>query len=140
MPVRGAHRLDRRALNELLSTPSGPVARDLFRRGKNVEAEAKKNLQRTPRRVDTGRLRSSINTQLFSLGGKLVVRVGTNVEYALFVHEGTGLYGPKGAYIYPKTAKFLAWKTRKGVRVYAMKTRGMRPNPFLKDAVKAAKD
>lgn len=140
MTVRGSHKLNQRAITALLSSPSGPVAKDLFRRGKKVEAAAKRNLQREPRRVNTGRLRSSINTQLFSLGGKVAVRVGTNVYYALYVHEGTGLHGPKGAYIYPKTAKFLSWKTRKGIRIYTVRSQGMRPNPFLKDAVKAAKD
>lgn len=74
------------------------------------------------------------------LGGKITVRVGTGVFYALYVHDGTGLYGPKGAYIVPKTAKFLSWKLKGGKRVYALKVRGMKPNPFLRDAIIAAKD
>lgn len=37
--------------------------------------------------VDTGRLRSSINTLLYPTRQMAVV--GTNVEYARFVHEGT---------------------------------------------------
>jgi hypothetical protein len=134
------HHIDRVALHAMLSSPSGGVAKDLFRRGKKVETRAKLNLQRNPRRVNTGYLRSSINTQLISLGGKVSVRVGTNVEYAVFVHDGTGIYGPKGARIYPKTAKVLAWRTKSGRKMYATSVAGMKPNPFLADAVIAAKD
>lgn len=124
----------------MLSSPSGGVAKDLLRRGKKVESAAKRNLERAPRRVDTGHLRSSINTQLLSVGGKLAVRVGTNVFYAIFVHDGTGVYGPKGTPIRPVTAKRLSWKTKTGSAVYAYSVKGMVPNPFLKNAVNAAKD
>lgn len=133
------HHVDLTALHAILSSPQGGVAKDLFRRGKKVETRAKLNLSRSPRRVDTGLLRSSINTQLVSQGGKISVRVGTNVVYALFVHDGTGLYGPKGAYIYPKTSKYLSWKTKNGKQIYVKRTRGMKPNRFLADAIDAAK-
>jgi phage gpG-like protein len=135
------HKSNPRVLAAYLASPTGPVAKDLFRRGKKVESKAKKNLtDRSPRRVDTGRLRSSITTQLLSASGKPIVRVGTNVFYALWIHDGTGIYGPKGTYIYAKRAKYMSWKTKGGKRVYVVKTRGMKPNPFLKDAVMAAKD
>ncbi len=134
------HHPDHAALMAILSSPTGGVAKDLFRRGKKVETKAKQNLSRAPKRVDTGLLRSSINTQLVITGGKPSVRVGTNVHYALFVHDGTGLYGPKGAYITPKTAKFLVWKGKTGKKIYARRVKGMRPNRFLADAVIAAKD
>lgn len=124
----------------MLTSPDGAIAKDLFRRGKKVEARAKLNLQRPPQRVDTGTLRSSISTQLLTIGGKPAVRVGTNVYYALYVHDGTGIYGPKGTYITPISAKYLSWKLKNGKRVFALRVRGMEPNPFLKDAVMAAKD
>lgn len=138
--ARVRHHINQQALQILLTSPSGGIAKDLFRRGKNVEAAAKRNLERPPRRVDSGLLRSSIHTELITLGGKLSVRVGTNVYYAIYVHEGTGIYGPKGSYIYPKSASVLSWSTKGGKKVFAMKTKGMRPNPFLKNAMKAAKD
>jgi HK97 gp10 family phage protein len=140
MPARVTHHVDKRALQMILSSPNGAVAKDLFRRGKKVEAKAKKNLNESPRRIDTGTLRSSINTQLLSLGGKPVVQVGTNLFYAIYVHEGTGIYGPKGRPITPKTAKMLSWKNRKGARIFAKSVKGMKPNPFLKNALMAAKD
>ena len=140
MAAKVRHSLDRRALNALLSSPNGAAAKDLFRRGKKVETKAKKNLQREPRRIDTGYLRSSISTQLIIVGSKPAVRVGTNVEYAIFVHDGTGVWGPTGTPITPKQAKMLSWKSKSGKRVYARQVQGMRPNPFLKDAMSAAKN
>lgn len=124
----------------MLSSQTGAVAKDLFRRGKKVEAKAKQNLGRFPRRIDTGALRSSINTQLLSLGGMPAVRVGTNLYYAMWVHDGTGIYGPKGSRIYPRTAARLSWRVKGGKRVFALSVKGMQGNPFLKDAVDAARD
>lgn len=140
MPAKVTHQLNRSRIAALLTSPSGGVAKDLYRRGKRVEARAKQLLESTPRRVDTGRLRSSINTQLVTVGGQLAVRVGSNVFYALFVHEGTGVYGPKGAPIRPKRAKFLKFQP-KGAHgfVYAKLVKGMRPNHYLKNALVAAK-
>lgn len=72
------------ALHALLNGPSGPVARDVLRRGKKVETAAKMLV-----RVDTGRLRGSITTVLASEGGGPVAIVGTNVDYAIHQHNGT---------------------------------------------------
>lgn len=131
---------NKRALDAIIRSSSGAVAKDLLRRGKKVEAKAKINLQRAPRRVDTGHLRSSIHTTLLTLNNAPAVRVGTNVFYAIFVHNGTGIYGPRGATIKPRSAKFLSWKSKSGKRIYAREVKGMKPNPFLADAIDAAKD
>lgn len=78
--------LDDRQLRALLTTESGPVGRYLLTVGKRVEASAKR---RAP--VDTGRLRSSLTTALFAVPYEpfLACRVGTDVDYAVYVHEGT---------------------------------------------------
>lgn len=55
--------------------------------GIHIEGEAKEELENTPRRIDTGNLRNSISHEVDE--GEGVVYVGTNVEYALYVHEGT---------------------------------------------------
>lgn len=71
-------------LKAMLSGPQGPVVRDLGRRAYRVRSGA---VAACP--VDTGRLRSSINV---SMGGDFesaYADIGTNVEYALYVHEGT---------------------------------------------------
>lgn len=148
MPVR--HQLDREAIHRLLTSPQGGVAKDMFRRGLRVETKAKQLLQSDPRRVDTGRLRASINTQAYTVNGKPVVGVGTNVEYAVYVHDGTGLYGPRGQMIVPVSKQVLRWKTRgrgqaakrkagTGGYTFSMRSSGMRPNPFLKNALPAAR-
>ncbi len=140
--VSWSHRLDNAAINRLLTSPQGGAVRDLLRRGLLVETQAKRNLagQDGPRRIDTGRLRSSINTQVVTRAGVPTVLVGTNVWYARLVHDGTGLYGPKHAMIKPKRHKFLRFKP-KGQRryVYARQVKGMRPNKFLLNALRAAK-
>jgi hypothetical protein len=139
------HVLDRAQLQQMLKGPNGAVAKDMLKRALKVEAQAKRNLNdNDPRRVDTGRLRASITHEL-RLGHTFVARVGTNVVYALYVHEGTGLYGPRHQLIVPKNKKVLRWKTRSGARTgrggytYSKWSRGMRPNRYLKDALKAAK-
>lgn len=74
----------------------------VIRCGEAVEAKAKKLCPK-----DSGKLAESIKTQLID---DTAVAVGTNKEYAIYVHEGTGMYAkgetsrPKGSYwIYVKT-------------------------------------
>lgn len=52
-----------------------------------LEGQAKLELESDPRRVDTGNLRNSITSE--ADGGDKTVQVGTNVEYGIYVHEGT---------------------------------------------------
>lgn len=145
MAANVKHQLNTGAVAALLASPQGGVAKDLLRRGLKVESKAKQNLGSNPRRIDTGRLRASIRTIMLMLGGKPAVRVGTGLDYARYVHDGTGLYGPKGAYIVPINKKILRWKAKKGKGgkggyVFAKRSSGMKPNPFLKNALSAAKD
>lgn len=130
------------AIQQLLTGTNGAVYRDMLKRGLQVESRAKQELQSAPTRVDTGRLRGSIRARMIILDGVPACRVGTNVIYALFVHDGTGLYGPKAHYIVPVNKSVLRWKAKGGSKsgyVYAKKSSGMRPNPFLKNALKAFK-
>nr|MCR5719591.1 hypothetical protein [Lachnospiraceae bacterium] len=55
--------------------------------GIHLEGEAMDELENTPRRVDTGNLKNSITHKVSE--SEKVVYIGTNVEYALYVHEGT---------------------------------------------------
>lgn len=78
------------ALSRLLESEHGGIARDLDRRGTKVESQAKKNASGRPGpEVDTGRLRASITHVIGKDGEGVYCDVGTNVEYALFVEEGT---------------------------------------------------
>lgn len=141
--ARVRHVLDTAELHKLLRSPNGAVARDILRRTLRVESAAKRNLGggggSGPKRVNTGRLRASITHQLLVVGDKPVGRVGTNVKYARYVHDGTGVYGPRHTPIRPKRAKVLRWTSRGGQVVFAARSRGMQPNHFLRNALRAAR-
>ncbi len=137
-----SHRLELGAIRVLLTSPRRGVVQDLLRRGLLVETAAKRNLGGVggPQRIDTGRLRASIATQLVYRNGLPTVLVGSNVKYALFVHEGTGIYGPKGQPLRPRRAKFLRFRPRRrGKFRYAKQVRGMVANPYLVNALPAAR-
>lgn len=137
-------------LQYIMKSPSGAVAKDLIKRGARVESRAKRNLSggvSGPRRINTGHLRSSIKSQLIVRPEGLGIRVGTSVYYARWVHDGTGIYGPRHALIFPRRGKVLVWRSRiygakKGKwagKVVVRSTKGMKPNPFLQDALPAFK-
>lgn len=151
VPVHVKHKFNDAVLIEIFRGPTGGVARDLLKRGARVQSRARKNLGGAtgsgPRRINTGLLRASIAVVLVPQPTHLVVRVGTGVSYALFVHDGTGLYGPKHKLIYPRTARVLVFKSKiygakkgkRAGRVFARFVRGMKPNPFLRNALPAFK-
>lgn len=77
----------------------------------------------------------------------------TGHDYAPDVHEGTGIYGPRHARIFPKKAKVLvwpklawtpwprdaaAWKMFRHKFIFARSTKGQPPQPFLQWGVDAA--
>lgn len=140
--VTWTDRLDLGALRALLSAPQGGLARDMFRRGLKVETQAKRNLAGVggPRRIDTGRLRASIHTTMVMRNGLPAALVGTNVKYAIYVHEGTGLFGPRHMMIRPKRAKLLRFRPKGSRRyIYVRQVRGMQRNRFLLNALPAAR-
>lgn len=76
-------RVDRGVLANVFSRLDGPIGRDIARRALRVESRAKVLAP-----VDTGRLRSSIRWDMQRRPAGIVATVGTDVEYALPVHEG----------------------------------------------------
>jgi hypothetical protein len=133
---------------QLIGRYRAAQAKDLYRRGLKVQSRARLLLSGAgaghPKRVDTGHLRSSVQVQLRQYGaGKPAVRIGTNVRYARWVHDGTGLYGPRRRLIRPKRAKVLRFSGRRYGKtgyIYARHVKGMKPNAFLEDALIAARD
>lgn len=61
--------------------------------------------------------------------------IGSNVLYALWQEEGTGIYGKRNAPITPKRAKMLRFETKAGKIVFARSVRGTKPKEFLKKGV-----
>ncbi len=60
--------------------------------GAHIADEAADELENSPRRVDTARLKNSITHQVAP--DEKAVYIGTNVEYAVYVHEGTSRMDP----------------------------------------------
>lgn len=91
-----------------------------------VEADAKRGCP-----VDMGQLRASITHGVENTQQEIVGRIGSNVEYAPYVHQGTGIYAVNGD----------GRKTPWGYMVKAGKykgfhwTHGQKPQPFLNRAV-----
>lgn len=80
--------------------------------------------------VGTGALRADIRSLGVEIvGDEVHGAVGNSLEYAIYHHQGTGIYasdgnGRKTPWVYedPKT----------GEKIY---TRGSKPNPYLKDTI-----
>jgi hypothetical protein len=88
--VRASHALRPSRVKPLFNRKSA-VFRHTMGIGIKISNAAKVRLGRAPKRIDTGRLRASIKVSTFtsSTWSTPGVRVGTNVEYAVYVHEGT---------------------------------------------------
>lgn len=100
---------------EFIEAKNAAVEKFLYEAGLHLEGQAAKALEMSPRRVDTGLLRNSVT---FGIGGsspektdysadkgdghgsysgtlpndaagEKTLYIGTNVEYAIYVHEGT---------------------------------------------------
>jgi hypothetical protein len=128
-------RIDAGAVNQLLHSSSGVVVREMVKRGKKVETLAKRLCP-----VDHGRLRSDIHLDVVTRGSVTGVRIGSSLDYALYVHEGTGIYGPRGRPILPKSGRFLVFTPRGGSKiVFAKSVRGTPGKPFLTEALAAAR-
>lgn len=70
---------------QVLEAKNAAVRQAMETIGLHLEGEAADELENSPRRVDTGRLKGSIT----HASDDSSVTVGTNVEYAIYVHFGT---------------------------------------------------
>lgn len=81
--------------------------------------------------TDKGRLAGSFNLEQI---GDFAWRIYTNVLYALFVHEGTGVHGPIGQPIVPVRARYLAFEWQ-GKMWFLKSVKGQEPNPYADRAI-----
>lgn len=93
-----------------------------------VEGEAKRLCP-----VDDGQLRQSITHDVEVSASGVTGYVGTNVEYAPYVHQGTGVYSSDGG------GRQTAWVYRTAEGKF-YKTKGQKPKPFLKQAMLKSKN
>lgn len=118
-------RISTSALRRFYSANMGPF---MLRFGNRVANNATQRCN-----VDTGRLRSSIYYELTrNVNFESNVRVGSRVNYARWVHEGSGPH-----IIRPNPPRqFLRFPGRSGGMVFARQVNhpGYRGNPFLRDA------
>ncbi|MEE1774444.1 HK97 gp10 family phage protein [Streptomyces sp. JV185] len=124
MTVRVTTDVDEAAIAELVRAIVGEVA------------TATANQARRLAPVDNGPLRASIRQSVDVRGNLVVGEVYSDLEYAAYVHEGTGIYGPTGQPIRPVRARVLSWQPRGGPRAFARSVKGQRPNPFLLRALR----
>jgi hypothetical protein len=128
--VRVTQKLNAGQVRTFLTESQG-IRRGMLARGLAVQTAAKQRLNEPPRRIDTGRLRNSIQITERVERRVPVVRVGTDVFYSIFIHQGV-----RPHIIVPRNASVLAWRGPDGM-VFA--TRVMHPgfdaNPFLTDGL-----
>lgn len=81
--------------------------------------------------VRTSHLANSATANVSADGSKGEIRF--TAQYAGYVHEGTGIYGPRKKRIVPRSKKALFWP---GAAHPVKSTAGMKGRPFLFDALK----
>jgi len=67
------------------------------------------------------------------------VSTGIDAPYARFVHEGTGIHGPKHQPIEALPGNIMTF-IGDGRRIFTRKTRGQKPNPFMDRAYVETRD
>lgn len=80
--------------------------------------------------IDTGRMSQSLYSKRLSSQGsmQIIYLVGSDLEYALYQHEGTKDHGPR-------RARILAFPGRGGKTVFTMRVRGVKASKFLTTAL-----
>ena len=86
-------------------------------------------VQGAPKRTDN--MASAIFSTFRGNGFDTIGTVKSPAPYSLFVHEGTGIYGPSRKPITPKVKKALYWP---GAPHPVKSVLGQRSQPFLKEA------
>lgn len=95
-----------------------------------IEGEAKKLCPST-----TGTLRASITSNVEVDGEKVVGVIGSNLDYAPYVHQGTGIHALEG-----KGRKQVPWTYYDEKKGEWVTTEGIEPSPFIQDAIDANRD
>jgi hypothetical protein len=123
--VRVTHHFNVGVVQVMMRSPVGGIARDMYRRGQNVRSRALALAG-----VDTGRLRASIHVELTQQGGTIAARIGSNVAYAYWHHEGHGS-------LRPVRARVMVFNTR-GRWVFTPRVRAVPGTEYLRKALPAA--
>lgn len=143
--------IDRRKLDQLLFGRNSTLVAWLL----NVVGQAVEQEQKLNAPLDKGKLRSDIRREIVNGGSAgFSIRVGNTkrVPYAKFVNTGTGLFGPRRAYIVAKGGGFMRFPARGGPKgppipgnrafqsggfVYTKMTRGQKSQPYIEQSLRA---
>ena len=90
-----------------------------------VEEDGKKNCP-----VGAGTLRASITHTIEQEDEEIVHYVGSNLDYAHYIHQGTGIYAADG-----NGRKEVPWNYYDAKSGEWRSTKGIRPTPFLQNAI-----
>lgn len=138
--------LNQEGLNNMLRGKNGATWYAVLR-----ASNAVRNKARDLAPVNQGGLRGSIAVEMRD-EGMPVGYVGSNLKYAVYVHEGTGIYAKRNPkMIVPVRKRVLRWagvnNSGSGRRrykggstagyVFSTKSRGVRGRPFLRQALVA---
>ncbi len=119
--------------------------RDFRRLPARVEKKAEKAVKQTTLLIEaaavrkaprkTGNLQNSGTSGFSGSGFNIVGEVKFTAKYAIFVHEGTGIFGPeqREIEIFPRGKKALFWPGA-AHPVKRVRQKGIRGRPFLKAA------
>lgn len=110
------------------------LRRPLLKVGNDIEKQAKENCNGRFS-APTGTLKRSIRAELM---GDNAVEIGTNLEYAVYVEHGTGLYAFDGKGRAASAEHPIPWRY-KGSDGLWHTTSGVRPRPFLIPAFNSKK-
>jgi hypothetical protein len=116
----------------------GTVRQEVQRRARRVKDAARANARRMMEEP-TGRLAGSIRyTTAVRRGDLVTAQVGSDLHYARWVHDGTGVYGPHRSPIVPRTSRFMKFNSRLGFVVFTERSVGQPGKPYLAEALSAA--
>lgn len=129
--------LDDKDLSRLPGVLAKNAERAIKRTGLLTEARAVRYapVARFGGKKKGGNLKNSGTTEFSGSGFSTVAKIKFTAPYAIYVHEGTGIFGPKQRpyVVEAKNKKALYW--RGAAHPFKKVTiRGMRARPFLKQA------
>jgi hypothetical protein len=131
--VNTSLKLSEAAVRQITTAPGGPVWNAMLKATAITRDRAKLDLT-VNNLVNNGQLRNSIESKVTARGDEVVGRIGTDLSYAGYVHEGT--VGP----IVPRRARVLRFQPKGATAfVFASSVQGTREtgrySPFLKKAL-----
>lgn len=109
-------------IRNFLYSPSGPIVRGVRRWAQEVRQVAIVNAPK-----DTGQLAASSVVEMNTHPGFVVGVISFRARHAIWVHEGTGIYGPRGRPITARGRGMLRFPNRRG----AVGSRGGQPRPYV---------